>query len=372
MVSETKKKVLFWVGQETGLVPGQRFRFEQYIPFLEENGIGCEISPLMSKSDNRILYSPGNIFRKAKLLKKAIDKRRDDLRRIRAGEFAAVFVYRDAIMIRSTYFEQQVKKMGVPMVFDFDDSIWLQDVSDANRLLGWLKNPAKTAKIISLCHTTIAGNQYLQDYASPHNPNTLIIPTTIDTAHYVKKPRLNGSDNGVVTIGWSGSITTLKHFKTSIDVLKTLKQKYNNRICFRVIGDGGYTHQELGITGQWWKADTELEDLSTFDIGIMPLPDDLWSRGKCGLKGLQYMALEIPTVMSPVGVNSDIIQDGQNGFLASSHDQWVEKISMLVESSELREKLGSAGRQTVTDHYSVEANKQKWLSVFQNVIHGAS
>jgi glycosyltransferase involved in cell wall biosynthesis len=260
--------------------------------------------------------------------------------------------------------------LGVPMIFDFDDSIWLQDVSDANRLLGWLKNPAKTSKIISLCHTVIAGNQYLCDYASPHNSNTLIIPTTIDTQQYIKKPRSAEYANSVVTIGWSGSITTLKHFKTSVDVLKTLKKKYGNMISIKVIGDGDYAHQELGIAGQWWRAETELEDLSEFDIGIMPLPDDLWSRGKCGLKGLQYMALEIPTVMSPVGVNSDIIQDGTNGFLASGHDQWVEKISLLVESSQLRQKLGAAGRQTVIDHYSVEANKKKWLSAFENVIHG--
>ncbi|HLU85364.1 MAG TPA: glycosyltransferase family 4 protein, partial [Vicingaceae bacterium] len=112
-----------------------------------------------------------------------------------------------------------------------------------------------------------------------------------------------------------------------------------------------------------WNQKTEIEDLSQIDIGIMPLPDDEWAKGKCGFKGLQYMALEIPTIMSPVGVNAEIIKDGENGFLANTDEEWITKIEWLIESEELRKKLGKAGRQTIIERYSIEANKDKYLAL---------
>lgn len=139
-----------------------------------------------------------------------------------------------------------------------------------------------------------------------------------------------------ITIGWSGSITTIKHFEFALPVLRKLKEKYGDRLRFKVIGDASYTNEELGIKGIGWKREDEVKELSEFDIGVMPLPDDEWANGKCGLKGLQYMALEIPTIMSPVGVNTEIIKDGKNGFLASEINEWLEKTSRLIENSDLR------------------------------------
>ncbi len=112
-----------------------------------------------------------------------------------------------------------------------------------------------------------------------------------------------------------------------------------------------------------WDKTSEISDLQKIDIGIMPLYDNEWEKGKCGFKGLQYMALEIPAVMSPVGVNTEIIKDGENGFLAKDEQEWFDKLSLLIENSQLREKLGKAGRQTVIEKYSVDANKQKYLDV---------
>ena len=113
---------------------------------------------------------------------------------------------------------------------------------------------------------------------------------------------------------------------------------------------------------------SELSDLSAFDIGIMPIPDDDWSKGKCGLKGLQYMAMSIPAVMSPVGVNTEIIYDGENGFLASSVKEWVEKLSILVEDAQLRKRLGANARTTVLEKYSVESQKENYIKAFESVL----
>ena len=115
-----------------------------------------------------------------------------------------------------------------------------------------------------------------------------------------------------------------------------------------------------------WKQSSEIEDLSQIDIGIMPLPDNEWAKGKCGFKGLQYMALEIPTIMSPVGVNTEIIEDGKNGFLASNKNEWISKLSALIESKELREELGRNGRKTIEDNYSVNAHKDFLISLIKH------
>jgi glycosyltransferase involved in cell wall biosynthesis len=135
-----------------------------------------------------------------------------------------------------------------------------------------------------------------------------------------------------------------------------------------VIGDSAYQNKELDIVGISWKKENEIEELNEIDIGIMPLPDNEWAKGKCGLKGLQYMALQIPAIMSPVGVNSEIIDDGINGFLASTKDEWVSKLSLLIDSKELRVKLGEEGRKTVIDKYSVLNNRDLYVNYFKSLL----
>ena len=192
-----------------------------------------------------------------------------------------------------------------------------------------------------------------------------MIPTTIDT-DYHKKSFLKKESR--ICIGWTGSHTTIKHFEYALSFLKKLKDKYDDKIFFKVIGDETYHNAELGINGIAWNKENEIKELSSFDIGIMPLPDDEWAKGKCGLKGLQYMALEIPCVMSPVGVNCEIISDGINGFLAGKEEEWVEKISLLIDNPELRKKIGAEARKTVEEKYSVNSQKEKYLCLMKELL----
>ena len=353
-------KVLFISMHRQMRSPSQRFRFEQYFDFLEENGVKCELSYLISAKDDETLYQPGHFLGKTLILIKSIFKRLEDARRAKAYDY--VFIQREAFMTGTTFFERKLSKTKAKIIYDFDDSIWLSDNNEANKKLSFLKKPAKTVKIIKICDLIVAGNQYLADYALQFNPNVKIIPTTIDTGWY--KPILKANDETSVCIGWSGSFSTVKHFELAIPALSRIKQKYGDRVRFKLIGDANYQNKELGVQGLAWSSNSELEDLSDIDIGIMPLPDDEWSKGKCGLKGLQYMGLAIPTVMSPVGVNTTIITDGENGFLADSDEEWVEKLSLLIENKELRTEIGLKGRETVVNQYSVEANKKKYLALF--------
>ncbi|MEI6816320.1 MAG: glycosyltransferase family 4 protein [Bacteroidota bacterium] len=357
------KKVLFIGAHRPDRSPSQRFRFEQYINHLEENGFICHQSYLIKEWHEKKFYNPGNLTHKMYIFIRSFAKRLYEV--VRYYNYDIIFVQREAFMTGTTLFERLYKLTKAKLIFDFDDAIWLHDVSEANKKLGWLKNPDKTGKIIRIADLIFAGNEYLAEYARKFNDNVVIIPTTIDTNEY-RNLLLNTHPS--VCIGWSGSMTTIKHFEYAIPFLTQLKNKYGNKISFKVIGDGSYRNEALGITGIAWNKEDEIKELSSFDIGIMPLPHDEWAKGKCGLKGLQYMALEIPTVMSPVGVNMEIIKDGTNGFLAETTDEWVEKVSLLLESEELRHKIGKEGRKTVVEKYSIESQKKNYLNHFNNII----
>ncbi len=354
-------KILILANHRLNRSPGQRFRIEQYIDYLKENALEVDFSFFIREKDDKYLYKKGNLIKKILFHYKATSHRRKDIRKIAA--YDVVFIYREAYLLGNTKFEKKIRKKVKKIVFDFDDAIWLPNVSDANKNFSWLKDYAKTEKLIALSDLVFAGNTYLQNYALNHSKNVVIVPTTIDTREYIPQTKQNKSDK--ICIGWSGSITTIQHFNYAVPFLEKLKEKYKDKIEILVIGDSSYQNKDLGVESIDWKKNTELEDLSRIDIGIMPLPDDKWSRGKCGLKGLQYMALEIPTIMSPVGVNTEIIRDGENGFLADSEEEWMDKLSRLIESKELREKLGKSGRKTVVEHYSFDAWKEKYLEYFQ-------
>jgi len=361
-------RVLFIASHRPNRSPSQRYRFEQYFNFLEKNGFQCELSYIISEKDDIYFYSKGHFIWKLWIFFKAFLIRVKD--RLRYKNFDIVFVQREAIMVGTTYFERGIRKTKAKYIFDFDDSIWVMDTSQGNKKFEWLKDPEKTARNIRQANMVIAGNTYLADYARHYNKNIKIIPTTIDTDVHKPLPVKKDppkSETSKIIIGWSGSLTTIKHFEYALDFLKIIKKKYPQvEIC--VVSDGIYSNDEIEIKGLAWASETEVQSINTFSIGIMPLPNDEWAKGKCGLKGLSYMACEIPTIMSPVGVNTEIIEHGKNGFLASSTDEWVACLSQLIESAELRERIGKAARQTVIDKYSVASQQGNYLRAFREVL----
>ena len=358
-----KKKALFLTVHRKDRSPSQRFRFEQYIDFLEHNGFECKHFYLIGEKEDKVFYAKGRFVQKAKIVLQFYLRLLKLLRTEKNIDIC--FIQREAFVLGTTFFERKFSKRA-RMIFDFDDSIWLQNVSDANKKFVFLKNANKTVDLIRISDVVFAGNQYLADFALKHNQNVVIVPTTIDTNEYF--PVSRKKENEKITIGWSGSITTIQHFNYALPVLRRIVDKYGDRVAIKVIGDGNYVNKELGIQGLPWRKETEIEELCSFDIGIMPLPDDEWAKGKCGLKGLQYMALAIPTIMSPVGVNTEIIRDGENGFLAAAEEEWISKISALIENSELRDNIGKEGRNTVVSKFSVIAWEKEYLKHFQSLI----
>ncbi|CAN5443370.1 glycosyltransferase family 4 protein [soil metagenome] len=339
--------------------PGQRFRIEQWEPILREGGVEITYAPFENDELRSVLYKGGQVLTKIGAVIRNMMRRRDELSK--AAKFDLVYIFREAAILGPPWFERKIARSGVPVVFDFDDAVFVSYKSPSNGYLSYLKFPGKITEICKLSKHVMAGNEYLADYARLTNKNVSIIPTTIDTDKYLYVDRPANPE--VFTIGWSGSFSTIQHLDTIRDVLQDLAREEN--FCLRVIGTPAYDLPGVVVEAIQWRSDTEIDDLQKIDIGLMPLPDENWTKGKCGLKALQYMALGIPTICSPVGVNSTIIKDGVNGFLAGDKAEWIEKIKRLIHSAELRRQLGRAGRETVEKEYSAKAIAPKVLEVFR-------
>jgi glycosyltransferase involved in cell wall biosynthesis len=357
------KKLLFVALHRPDRSPSQRFRFEQFVPFLESNGWQCDYAALLDEEADRVFYASGSYFSKASMVLKGFKKRLKDLKM--ANDYDVVFIQRETFIAGTTYFEKQFARSGAKIVYDFDDAIWMLDISDANKKLSFLKDPSKTKKIIALSHLVLAGNQYLADYALKINSQVEIIPTVVNT-DYFKTSNPNHSE--VVTIGWSGSQTTVKHLLGAQPWLAKIKEKYGDKVRVMAICERDIQMDGVPVEVVAWNRAEEVQALDRIDIGIMPLPDDEWSKGKCGFKGIQYMSMSKPCVMSPVGVNPEIVTDAVNGFLPKTDDDWFTTVCTLIENAELRHRIGAAGRATVEQRYSLNAVKNQLLNALDALV----
>jgi glycosyltransferase involved in cell wall biosynthesis len=358
-----EKRILIITNHRKGRSPAQRFRFEQYVGFLAANNFEVTFSNILSEKDDFFLYQKGKYVQKALIAKNARKIRKRDVKRM--NEFDVIFIHREALLTASTYFEKQFAKSKAKVVFDFDDAIWLPNVSSGNKALQVLKKPTKTDDIVACADMVFAGNSYLAEYASEFCSNVKVIPTTIDTSYHIRK---KANDSNRICIGWTGTETTRKYLDSILPVFLQLAESYGDKIYFKVICDKPWKADGIDLKNEKWRKENEIEQLEEIDIGIMPLTDDQWSRGKCGFKGLQYMAMESATVMSPVGVNIEIVKHGENGYLAESNADWIEHLSNLIENKELRLQIGKAGRETVEKRYSVNANKDLYLRYLNDLI----
>jgi glycosyltransferase involved in cell wall biosynthesis len=356
-------RVGFLALQEPGISPSQRYRVEAFQPVLTARGISVRYDWVLDREDLRIFYGPSRAARKAAVAARAFARRARSL--ARAGDVDVWFVQREAFFLGNQWGEWLASRRA-PVIYDFDDAIWIRAVSPANSRYAWLKNVDKIARIVGLAHTVLAGNAYLAAWARAHSSNVRVVPTCVDTDVFA--PAGPRPPRDPVLIGWSGSPSTVEHLRPLLPVLERLKARVGARVAFRVMGDPSFRHQPLHIQGEAWTPATELALLREMDIGLMPLPDDQWTRGKCGLKGLVSMAVGAASVMSPVGVNAEIVTPGEDGFLPGSDDEWLDVLERLVRDGELRARLGAAGRRTVVDRYSV----RRWAPVLGDVLERAA
>ena len=349
---------------------GCRFRIAQFIPHLESVGIEVTLRSLFNADFFRLVYKPGHYIRKAVTFAGLSLKRLDSLRD--ASKFDVILIYREIFPIGPAVVERLLGiRRRPPLVFDFDDAIFLPSVSDANRLIGALKQPGKVATIIRHSDHVIAGNEYLAQYARQFNDAVTVMPTCVDTMKFMPSPEEfsnNGSNaSGDPIVGWIGSPTTAFYVRALAAVFKRVHERYP--FVLRVSGaDGAFGLDGVVTDNAPWTLDREVQLFNTCQVGVYPLRDDEWSKGKCGFKAIQFMACGVPVVAAAVGVNREIITDGVNGFLASTEDEWVDKIGRLLVDQELRRRFAVAGRRTVEERYSLRTVAPTLAATLRRVV----
>ncbi|MFQ5893600.1 MAG: glycosyltransferase family 4 protein, partial [Nitrospinota bacterium] len=333
-----------------------RVRIEQYLPHLDAQGIEWTLRPFVASAFYRILYQRHRAGAKLAHFGLSCLGRLRDMLRLR--NYDLVVVHREAFPIGPPWVEGAVRWLDIPMVFDFDDSIFLSTTSEPNTYVERFKRPGKVATIIGWSQEVIAGNTFLAHFAMQFNPRVTVIPSVIDTEAY--RPLDRPPERDEVVIGWIGSHSTRTFVAVLKPVFQALAERYRH-VRFEFVGTEHPITEVEHLTARAWQLERELTDVQGFDIGVMPMPDDLWSQGKCGFKAILYQACGLPVVCSPVGVNREIVLDGVSGFLADSKEEWAEKLSSLIEDADLRRSLGEKGRQRVESQYSVAVHRERFV-----------
>lgn len=344
--------------------PGSRFRIEQWAKILADQGFRFTYMPFDDEPLYRVLYSPGKVFAKSMGMVRGILRRVGLLRHIR--EYDAVFIYQEASRIGPAFLERIIATKR-PIVFDFCDPIYLPPPADetGNQRFRFLKFVNKTETICRLSSHVIVGNEELGAYARRFNPHVTAVPITIDMEEYTPRPSRSES-SGPPVIGWTGSYSTVPHLET----VRTVLEKLGTMRSFKMSVMGTETFSLPGVPtrSERWQSRREVPFLHQCDIGIMPLPDDPWVKLRSHLKVRQFMAVGVPCVASPVGIIPELIQDGVNGFLASSESEWLERLSLLIDNPKLRNEMGEKARAAILAKYSGRVWAQTVASILQDSV----
>jgi glycosyltransferase involved in cell wall biosynthesis len=272
-----------------------------------------------------------------------------------------IFIHREAAPIGPPVFEWMLAKiLRKKIIYDFDDAIWLPNTSEHNKMAAGIKWHSKTGSICRWAYKVSCGNEFLCSYAKQFNKHVVLNPTTVDTENLHNK--IKNQQNGKIAIGWTGTHSTIEYLNDLIPAIEELKTEID--FDFIIISNRQPDFKIRSLKFISWKKETEIEDLLKINVGIMPLRSDAWSEGKCGFKALQYMALGIPAVVSPVGVNNKIVDDGINGFLAKTNDEWKSALKTLLTDTHKRIEMGREARRKIEQHFSVKSNTENFLSLF--------
>ncbi|MBI3087425.1 MAG: glycosyltransferase family 4 protein [Candidatus Omnitrophica bacterium] len=341
-----------------------RFRILQYLPYLESQGIQCTVRCFLSSAEFAQVHLPRHYLAKGKALASGTMRLAASLSAAR--RFDLILVHRELYPLGLDGFERWLERSGRPVVLDVDDAIFLPQ-PHSNRVVRQFHNPAKLMRLAAVSRLVIVSNEYLARWFRRHTRAVAVIPTAVDTDRF-RPPAERPS--GPLTVGWIGSPSTSDYLQPLVPVLKRLAQA--RAFEMKVVGAGpAFQSNGVPVVRVPWRLDREVEDFQSLHIGVYPLPDDPWAEGKGGFKTIQYMAVGVPVVASAVGVNRDIIRDGENGFLAADEAQWIGALSRLLDDALLRERIGRAGRQTAESAYSVAVHASRLAAVLRQALDAA-
>ncbi len=358
-----QKKILFLGPYPHGIGPSQRFRLEIYFPFLEEENIDFDYRTFFNHKDYRILYTKGAFFNKSWIIFKGMVKRFLLLFSIAKYDF--IFIQREATPIGPPLFEWIASKVfRKKLIYDFDDAIWLPNYTDENARFHFLKSYWKVKNIIKWSHKVVVGNIFLLNYAKQFNTDIIHIPTVVNTKDYHNAELHDKRKNNTTIIGWTGSLTTNKHIESLENIFKKLNEKHDYNLL--VISNKKPAINIPNLHYEGWDYENEIQQLLKIDIGIMPLKTDhLFYEGKCGFKAIQYMALGITTIVTPLGVNKHIVTDKINGYHATTKEDWYNILDKLLTDKPNMVDI-TTGRKKIQESYCVYQTKEEFIALFDS------
>jgi glycosyltransferase involved in cell wall biosynthesis len=345
-----------------------RYRVYQYLPYLQREGYECTVRPFSTPALFQAIRSHGQQFRKVTLTAFCAARRMKDL--LSVSNYDLVVIHREAFPFLMPFVEEKVLDRNPNVIFSFDDAIY-SGHDDGSRLNHpWLyrfKYGNGVDKVLERSKAVIAGNSTLAAYAARFNRNVHVVPTVIDLAQYTL-PSVRSLPAKRIRIGWFGSNTTSPYLQIALPALQRLEQNYPDQVEFRFYGD---TTLSLGLSNASYfpfSLKTEIDDLRTIDIGIMPMPDNDWTRGKCSFKAIQYMALGAPTIASPVGMALDVVQHGKNGFLANTPDEWYSAFESLITDPALWKRISCGARRSVEENFTTQIWGSRLRRILDEVV----
>ncbi len=359
-----EKRIVALVPNILGFSPGQRVRIELWENYLKQAGWKVEFFPFENDSLHEILYKRGNTLAKVgrmlgcyqQQLKRAMNKFPADV----------IFVYREAALIGPAWLESLIARQNIPIIYDIDDPVFIPYKSPTSGWASLLKFSKKTHKIFKLSSHVIAINELIGDYARIYNPNVTVVPNCVDIERYKpsieRQKRQAGND---VRLVWIGSHSTMRNLLGIVEPLKKLQREHTAQLL--IIGAGDIDMNGVDIEIRQWSAETEVNDLLEGDIGLVPLVDSNWNQWKFFYKVIQYMSVGLPVIAPRMGSNGEIIQDGVNGFIVDTKQEWFERLKLLVENPDLRCEMGANGRKTVVEKFSAEVQMPRVVKVFDQV-----
>lgn len=339
------------------MVASQRFRHEHFLDSLCQLGWDIKEAPFWSRKAMGVLYRRGAHLAKAMGYLAGVIRRVALLATVH--RYDVIFVHREAMPKAPPWWEWLAVRWGKGrLVYDFDDAIWIPHSSSANPPFEVVPSHYRVSASCRIAHRVSCGNAFLADFARRRCPDVIVNPTVVDTkGMHVQR----GTPVGIATVvGWTGTHSTLPHLEGVVPALRVLRERVPFEL--RVICDVEPAFEFPGLTFIPWRKESEIDDLSAFDVGLMPLPDTEWARGKCGFKLIQYMALGVAALASPVGVNSDIVVHGRNGFLCSTDQEWIDVLERLLRDGKLRAQIGSCARATIVNRFSVSSARRTFLA----------
>lgn len=315
--------------------PSFRQRIKIYLDALSKNEVNCEIARFPSRFVIRRKF-----FR-------------------RCADFDAVYLHKKKLNCLDACW---LRRYSRKVIYDFDDAVMYSDKDPCRKSYSRERLFRRTVKSANL---VIAGNSYLADHARRYNQNVQILPTGINVDDY--QVAADRENDGKIVLVWIGSKSTLKYLNQISEALEEIGQRYPQAVL-RVICDEFPDLTHIPVEKKTWSLESQAVELATSDIGLSPLPDNRFTRGKCGFKILQYAAASLPTIASPVGVNRDYVQDGVTGYHAINHKQWVDKISRLIDNSQDMKSMGQNARREVEKNFDIKILGKRLCEMVKDAI----